>query len=266
MVFTNKKIDINSLEVILDHTKIKRSDEERFLGVIMDSKLNWKAHIKKLSSKISRNAGILYKLKGIVPDKVLRLVYNSFIQSHLNYCSCIWGLGSKASINSIFIAQKKSIRAIENGYINYFYNKDTGELPSHTKDIFSRNQMLTVHNIIAKNCLIAMHRIYRNSYPRNVMSICQVSHENRPRRQEQFFKPVDFRLKKSEYTLPFAGARLYNFTCNSINALAETDKLKLQNKFLNGYKNTITSYLLTVQSSGDENWNNENFLIYKAAR
>ena len=73
----------------------------------MDSKLNWKAHNKKLASKISRNAGILYKLKGIVPDKVLRLVYNSFIQSHVDYCSCIWGLGSTASIKSVFIAQKK---------------------------------------------------------------------------------------------------------------------------------------------------------------
>ena len=42
----------------------------------------------------------------------------------------------------------------------------------HNKYIFNRNQMLTVHNIIAKNCLIVMHRIYKNSYPKNVMSIC----------------------------------------------------------------------------------------------
>ena len=190
------------------------------------------------------------------------MVYNSFIQSHLNYCSCIWGLGSKGSVKSIFIAQKKSVRAIENGFVNYFYNKETGELPSHTKDIFNRNQMLTVHNIIAKNCLIAMHRIYKNSYPKNVMSICQISHESRPRRQEQFFKPSDFRTKKSERTLPYAGAKLYNLTCNSINALAEPDESKLQNKFLNGFKNRITDYLLTVQSTGDEEWNNENFLLY----
>ena len=262
MVFTNKKVDLSSIEVTLDNTKIKKSDEERFLGVIMDSKLNWKAHIKRLASKISRNAGILYKLKGIVPNIVLRMVYNSFIQSHLNYCSCIWGLGSKGSVKSIFIAQKKSVRAIENGFVNYFYNKETGELPSHTKDIFNRNQMLTVHNIIAKNCLIAMHRIYKNSYPKNVMSICQISHESRPRRQEQFFKPSDFRTKKSERTLPYAGAKLYNLTCNSINALAEPDESKLQNKFLNGFKNRITDYLLTVQSTGDEEWNNENFLLY----
>ena len=85
-----------------------------------------------------------------------------------------------------------------------------------------------------------MHRIYKNYHPKNVMSICQVSHENRPRRQEQVFKPVDFRTKKSKYTLPYAGANLYNFTCNTINALAEPDELKLQNIVLNGFKNRIT--------------------------
>ena len=266
MVFTNKKVDMNRIEVTLDNTKIKMSDEERFLGVIMDSKLNWKVHIKKLASKISRNAGILYKLKGIVPNKVLKMIYNSFIQSHLNYCSCIWGLGSKASIKCIFIAQKKAIRAIENGFVNYFYNKETGELPTHTKAIFKRNELLTVHNIVAKNCLIAMHRIYRMSYPKNVMSICQILHEKRPRRQEQFFKPEYFRNKKSESTLAFVGTRLYNFTCNTINALIKTNELELQNKFLNSFKNKIASYLLTLQGSGGEHWLDDNFLLYNAIK
>ena len=43
----------------------------------------------------------------------------------MNYCSNVWGLGSKHSVNSIFIAQKKAIRSIGNGYFKYFYNKKT---------------------------------------------------------------------------------------------------------------------------------------------
>ena len=85
--------------------------------------------------------------------------------------------------------KRQTIRAIENGYVNYFYNKETGELLNHTKLIFERNELQTVHNIIAKNCFVAMHRIYRNSYPKKVMSICHISHEKRPRTQERFFKP-----------------------------------------------------------------------------
>ena len=48
-----------------------------------------------------------------------------------------------------------------------------------------------------------------------------------------------------------------------INALAEPDEL-IQNQFLNGFMNRIIKYMLTVQSTGDEEWNNDSFLLYKA--
>ena len=38
MVFTNKKIDTSDIEIILD-TKIRKTNEERFLGVVVNSKL-----------------------------------------------------------------------------------------------------------------------------------------------------------------------------------------------------------------------------------
>ena len=266
MVFTNKFISNDPLELFLNETKIKITESERFLGVIMDSKLNWKTHISKLACKLSRNAGILYKLKGLVPNSVLKLVYNSHVQSHVNYCSNIWGLGSKNSINSIFIAQKKAIRSIENGYVNYFYNKETGEIPCHTKEIFDKNGLLTIHNIIAKNCLVAMHRIFRKSYPTNVMAICQVNTNKRPSRHEKYFIPVTFRLRKSDATLPYAGAKLYNYTCEAINSILEPKESKLEDKFLNGFKNRVNKYLIELQKNGDETWSQKNFMLYNALK
>ena len=155
----------------------------------MESNLNWKTHISNLAAKISRNAGILYKLKGLVPNKVFRLVYNSLIQSHLNYCSNIWGLGAESSLNSIFISQKKAIRAVENGFNNCFYNKDTGELPCHTKPIFARNNFLTIYNIVAKNCLTAMHKVYLDISPVNVQKLFNINRDpvHNSRRDPEFF-------------------------------------------------------------------------------
>ena len=159
MLFTNRpKIEI---DVKLNGTLIERSVCERFLGVLVDDNLSWSNHIKSLASKISRNSGIMYKLKGIVPDSVLKTLYNSFIQSNLNYCSTVWGLRSKNSVEPLFRAQKKAIRTVENRYNLFFYNKDTGECPCHTKEIFERNDFLTVHNLIAKNCLSMMQKVYK---------------------------------------------------------------------------------------------------------
>ena len=163
MVFTNKSKQ--NLDISLNGTQIEQSDRERFLGVILDSGLTWTHHIKLLASKISRNAGILYRLKGIVPDTTLRTIFHSFIQSHLNYCSSVWGLGSKNSVSKIFISQKKAIRTLDSKFNNYFYNKDTGCLPSHTKEIFNQNNILTIHNLITKNCLMLIHKTYLNVVP-----------------------------------------------------------------------------------------------------
>ena len=52
-------------------------------------------------------------------------------------------------------------------------------------------------------------------------NVCRISYGKRPRRQDRFFKPIDFRLKISEHNLPFAGTKLYNLTCNLINASTE---------------------------------------------
>ena len=105
MIFTNKARE--DIDVRLNGKRLKQSSDEKFLGVIIDSKLNWAQHLKNLATKVSRNAGVLYKLKGIVPDKTLMLIYNSFVQSHLYYCASVWGTRSLNSISRVFASQKK---------------------------------------------------------------------------------------------------------------------------------------------------------------
>ena len=42
-----------------------------YLGVIIDSNLNWKAHVHELSKKLARSIGVLSKLRHFVPTSVL---------------------------------------------------------------------------------------------------------------------------------------------------------------------------------------------------
>ena len=151
MLFSNRTTrDIN---IEISATLIERKHTERFLGVIIDDQLNFNQHRATLASKIARNAGVIYKVKGIVPLNVIKTLYNSFIQSHLVYCSNVWGLGSKRSVERIFTAQKRAIRGVKQGFVNYFYKKDTGELPAHTKNIFAENEYL---------CKKSLRTLYQN--------------------------------------------------------------------------------------------------------
>ena len=68
----------------------------------MNENLTWKDHTLTVKAKMSRYVGILVKLKNLLPLSARKNIFNSFVQSHFNYCSLVWGLGPKSSIEPLF--------------------------------------------------------------------------------------------------------------------------------------------------------------------
>ena len=62
---------------------------ERFLGILLDENLSFRNHIKIVQAKLSRNLGIIRKLKHIFPGSILRTLHFSLIQPYLTYCNSI---------------------------------------------------------------------------------------------------------------------------------------------------------------------------------
>ena len=77
---------------------------------------------------------IMYKLKFIIPLKARLLIYQSFVQSHLNICSSVWGFAANSNIDQLLTVQKKAVRTVMPGYVQYDY--DEGKLPAHIKPAF----------------------------------------------------------------------------------------------------------------------------------
>ena len=157
MIFSKKRMDLSSLQIRIDNTNIERKTEARFLGVIVDENLTWSTHIKAVKTKMSRFIGVMYKIKRKLPIKARLQIFNSLVQSQLNFCSLVWGFAAKSHIDSLFTKQKQGIRAIMTGYVNYRYQD--GKPPDHTKSAFMEHEILTVHGVIVKNALILMHKI-----------------------------------------------------------------------------------------------------------
>ena len=55
-------------ELFIDGITLERETVTKFLDVIIDD-ITWKAHIKTISTKISRTIGILYRSRLIIPGK-----------------------------------------------------------------------------------------------------------------------------------------------------------------------------------------------------
>ena len=73
------------LAVSLKDTLISTGKSVKYLGVIIDTNLNFSDHVKVVELKISVAVGILYKLKFGLPPKSHVTLYYSFIHSHLLY-------------------------------------------------------------------------------------------------------------------------------------------------------------------------------------
>ena len=119
MLFTSPKTNdcIQEFAVFLNDALISTEKSAEYLGVIIDTNLNFSDHIKALELKISRAVGILYNLKFVLPSKSLVTLYYSFIHSHLLYGLVVWGSTFPTYLDRLAALQNKAIRVI--GGCNY---------------------------------------------------------------------------------------------------------------------------------------------------
>ena len=76
---------------------------------IIDDKLSWRSHISSVTKTISRNTGVLSKLRTFLPPSTLFSLYNTLIVLYLNYCNIVWARSSNNQLHSLTIIQKRAI-------------------------------------------------------------------------------------------------------------------------------------------------------------
>ena len=89
------------LKVSLDNTVLKRVKFTKFLGVLIDEFLTWKNHIDCISKTISRNIGVMNKLKHNIPYRILHTLYCTLISPYLNYGILTWGNTCKSHLDKL---------------------------------------------------------------------------------------------------------------------------------------------------------------------
>jgi hypothetical protein len=104
MNFGNSKLNptIKINDTILDTVK-----ETKLLGVIIDSGLSWKNHIKYTAKKIAKSIGILSRARQYLNQKTLLQIYYSFVYPYLIYGNIILGNAAASTNWPIYKLQKK---------------------------------------------------------------------------------------------------------------------------------------------------------------
>ena len=74
ILFGNRKQN-EDLDITINNVKIDRVYVTKFLGVLIDSNLNWKEHIDGINNKISKSIAIIYKASKILNINSLYTLY-----------------------------------------------------------------------------------------------------------------------------------------------------------------------------------------------
>ena len=79
-----------SLRLSLDGQNIENVTEHRLLGLTVDNKFRWQAHIEHICKSMSKKLFLLSQLQHIINIDSRKLSYNAHIKPHIGYASVVW--------------------------------------------------------------------------------------------------------------------------------------------------------------------------------
>ena len=96
----------------LNLRNIEEKNYIKYLGIYIDKNLNWAPHIQHINSKISKNLGILFRLRHFLTLNTLKQIYYSLIYPYLHYGIMSWGNTYPSRLTKVQTKQNKCIRCI----------------------------------------------------------------------------------------------------------------------------------------------------------
>jgi hypothetical protein len=94
---------------ILNFSVVNRCPNFTYLGVTIDSNLNFKQHVLDLRKSLAPVTGVLYRLRNILDIKSKCMIYHALFHSRWIYAIVAWGQMSMTSWNSLERSQRKCL-------------------------------------------------------------------------------------------------------------------------------------------------------------
>ena len=112
--------------------------------------MNWNTHIFNISKTITKTLGVMNRLRHYLPQRILQILYNSLILSHLNSNITAWGFAS----HKLCRLQKRALRLITDSRYN-----------AHTQPLFKALGTLTLDDTFKMQCLKFYYKFIQSKLP-----------------------------------------------------------------------------------------------------
>ena len=188
-------------------TPLEVKSECKFLGVNLDNKLKFSNHLKFLTSKLSKSAGIFYKLNKFTPLETLHSVYYGLVYPYLSYCNIAWGTTFQSHLETLNRLQKRIIRLIHcESYLD------------HSEPLFRKSKILKLRDLIVYSILIY---VFKNM---NVFVGIDHAHSTR---FSQNLRPRFRRTTLTQHSISFVGPKLWNELPAQLKCITSINSFKL---------------------------------------
>ena len=113
VLFSCKKTSPNHPQLIFNGIAVAKVNDQKHLGLILDSRLSFEKHLNGKIIKPKKYVGILKHLSKFLPLKTLDQMYKALVRSHLEYCDIIYHLPSKENQTPLGMTLNSAMEEVE---------------------------------------------------------------------------------------------------------------------------------------------------------
>ena len=227
----NKPLNYD-FKIKINGKKLIPSRFVKYLGILIDSNLNWSFHIEVLTTKLSRAIGMLSKIRHYVSKNTLRMIYFGIFSSLLTYGSQIWGQTKNKHVKRIENLQNKAIRVIHFAKFN---------APSN--QLYKESRILKLSDHIKLQNFMFVYNCTKKELPtallNNFNTVSNIHNYNtRGAHQHKMVVPKVNTQLYGIQSITFQSVNFWNFIVSKY----RTKELHLQSK--SHCKNVVTNFFL----------------------
>lgn len=210
---------------------IDRVYEIRDLGVLVNSKFDFKPHIEYIKKKSeSMLAFVRRTCRANFSDNIARLLYNALVRSNLLFASVIWSPHRLVGRRAIESVQKQAVIFLNKDYLNRS-EKDYRLAPYDER--CSKFGLVSLARTRINVAVIFMHKIIMNKYcSQTLRDAVNINNGNRSLRNPEFIR---IKFYKTDYALhsPFVTAcRAFNHAALFVDPTLPTHEFETKIKSL----------------------------------
>ncbi len=101
MFFTKKNSPSVEPDIFVSGERLQVVSEYKYLGVLVDSKLSFKAQVKKVCNRVKFNLSNFRFIRDYMSTEAAKMYMHSMVFSHIIYCLTTWSQASNTSLKPI---------------------------------------------------------------------------------------------------------------------------------------------------------------------